>query len=74
MNMTVAMPCLMVPYQAPVTDRNSLMAVEDKLRLLGYLPHPHGAVASSCSHAALTAQAVQPRDSILMPKATEIHS
>lgn len=57
-----------------VTYRNSLMSVEDKLRLLCYFPHPHGTVPSSCSHTALTAQAVQPCNSILMSKAAEIHS
>ena len=56
------------------TERDSLMAVEYQLRFLGYLPHPHWAVPSSCSHTALAAQAVQSCDGILMPKATARHS
>lgn len=47
---------------------DSLVAVEHQLRFLGYLPHPHRAIPSSRGHAALTAQAVQSRDGILMTK------
>lgn len=54
----------------PVEERwpDSLMAVKHQLRFLGYLPHPHRAVPSSCGHAALAAQAVQSCNGILMTK------
>lgn len=46
------------------------MAVKHQLRFLGYLPHPHWSIPSSCGHAALAAQAVQARDGVLMTKPT----
>lgn len=51
--------------------RDSLVAVEDQLRLLGDLPHPHRAVPPSRRHAALAAQTVQACDGGLMAEATE---
>lgn len=45
---------------------DSLVAVKHQLRFLGYLPHPHWAIPSSCGHATLAAQAVQTRDGVLM--------
>lgn len=51
--------------------RDSLVAVEDQLRLLGDLPHPHRAVPPSRRHAALAAQTVQACDGALMAEATE---
>lgn len=48
------------------------MTVEHQLRLLGYFPHPHGAVTSTCSHTALTAQTVQPCDDVLVAKTATI--
>lgn len=47
---------------------DSLVAVKHQLGFLGYLPHPHRAIPSSCGHATLAAQAVQSRDGVLMTK------
>lgn len=46
-----------------------LVAVEDKLGLLGDLPHTHRAVPAAGRHAALPAQGVQRSHGILVPEA-----
>lgn len=51
--------------------KDSLVAVEHQLRLLGDLPHPHRAVPPSRRYAALAAQAVQACDGVLMAEAAE---
>lgn len=48
-----------------------LVAVEDKLRLLGDFPHSHGAVPAPSRHAALPAQGIQGSHRVLVPKAGE---
>lgn len=59
------------PAEEREKRRDSLVAVEDELRLLGDLPHPHRAVPPSRRHAALAAQTVQARDGGLMAEAAE---
>lgn len=43
--------------------------MKNQLRLLGDLPHPDGSVPAPRGDAALTAQAVQACDGILVPEA-----
>lgn len=57
----------------PAPTPDLLMPVEDELRLLWDLPDPHSAIPSPRGHTALPAQAVQPRDDVLVPKAGGEH-
>lgn len=59
------------PLPTPARQIALLVAVEDKLGLLGDLPHAHRAVPAPGRHAALPAQGVQRSHGILVPKAGE---
>lgn len=58
----------------PPPTPDLLMPIEDELRLLWDLPDPHSAIPSPRGHTALPAQAVQPCDDVLVPKAGGEHS
>lgn len=56
--------------QSPTTAQQTalLVAIEDKLGLLGDLPHTHGPIPAPSCHTALSAQGIQCSHSILVPE------